>query len=250
MIVNILTIKWGDLYGPHYVNYLYGGVRRNLSYQFRFLCFTDDPTGIRPEVETYPIPTSINQQELERIYIGRKLLLLEEGLAGLEGPCLFFDLDVVIVDSIDEFFDYAPGKFCMCLEWFPPHQVVQYKLLNRMRGGNSSIFRFEANSMQFIIDAINSGTDLPRWTYTDQRLLSYFMKDRTHWWPDRWVKSFKHRKPSFPFSYIFPPVIPKGAKIMVFNGPLKPSHALHGNLQLSPRRVCRPTSWVAKHWTG
>ena len=250
MTVNIVTIKWGDLYEPHYVNYLYGGVRRNLSQKFRFLCFTDDSTGIRSEVETFPIPTSIKQQELERIFLGRKLQLLEEGLAGLQGPCLFLDLDVIIVSSIDEFFDYMPGNFCMCREWLPPHQILQYKLLNRMRGGNSSIYRFEANSMQFIIDRINAGFQAPRWTFTDQRLLSYFMKDQMNWWPNKWVKSFKHRRPSFPLSYFFPPMIPAGAKIMVFNGPLKPSHALNGNFDLSPRRVCKPAPWVAEHWAN
>ena len=51
MPVNVITIKWGDRYGPHYVNRLYAGVQRNLSAAFRFVCFTDNSQGIRPEVE-------------------------------------------------------------------------------------------------------------------------------------------------------------------------------------------------------
>ena len=224
----------GGIYEPRYVNCLYGGVSRNLSHQFRFLCFTDDSSGIRPEVEIYPIPNSISPDVLKKVMLGRKLELFQKGLEKLEGPCLFFDLDVIIVDSINCFFDFKPGEFCMCQEWLPPHQIFQYMLLMRTRGGNSSIFRFEADSMQFIVEAMNANTQLHHRFYTDQRLLSHFIRERINWWPTRWVKSFKHCKPLFPINYFLPPVIPSGARIMVFNGPLKPPHALSGNFELLP----------------
>ena len=47
----ILCMKWGTKYGPEYVNRLYAMVRRNLTGDFRFVCLTDDGTGIRSEVE-------------------------------------------------------------------------------------------------------------------------------------------------------------------------------------------------------
>ena len=47
----VLCIKWGDMYGPEYVNIMYGMVARNLTGAFRLVCFTDDRTGVRPEVE-------------------------------------------------------------------------------------------------------------------------------------------------------------------------------------------------------
>ena len=46
----IFCMKWGTLYGPEYVNTLYSMVKRNLSYDFSMVCFTDDPKGIREEV--------------------------------------------------------------------------------------------------------------------------------------------------------------------------------------------------------
>ena len=55
MTINVLVMKWGSLYGPHYVNRLYASVRRNLNRDFRFVCFTDDTSGIFPEVECHPI---------------------------------------------------------------------------------------------------------------------------------------------------------------------------------------------------
>lgn len=49
-------MKWGTKYGPEYVNRLYAMVRRHLSGDFRFVCLTDDSTGIRSEVQCLPIP--------------------------------------------------------------------------------------------------------------------------------------------------------------------------------------------------
>ncbi len=54
--VNVVCMKWGTLYGPEWVNRLYGMVARNTTWNVRFVCFTDDRTGIRKEVETLPIP--------------------------------------------------------------------------------------------------------------------------------------------------------------------------------------------------
>ena len=44
--VNILTFKWGTLYSAEYVNRVYRGVKAHLKRPFRFVCVTDDPTGL------------------------------------------------------------------------------------------------------------------------------------------------------------------------------------------------------------
>ena len=46
MKVNVLCLKWGDRYPAFYVNRLYAAVKRNLRRPFRFVCVTDDPTGL------------------------------------------------------------------------------------------------------------------------------------------------------------------------------------------------------------
>ena len=55
-MVNVVCMKWGTLYGSHYVNRLYRGVARNMSRPFRFVCFTDDPAGVEAPVECKPLP--------------------------------------------------------------------------------------------------------------------------------------------------------------------------------------------------
>ena len=45
-MVNILCLKWGTRYGADYVNYIYRGVKAHLNRPFRFVCVTDDPSGL------------------------------------------------------------------------------------------------------------------------------------------------------------------------------------------------------------
>ena len=241
-------MKWGAVYDSLYVNRLYSGVKRHLSKPFRFVCFTDDSNGIREEVETFPIPEGIDPVALSGCAMSRKLHLFHRNIGGLEGTCLYFDLDVVLIDSIDCFFDYLPGEFCICREWLPPHQRLQYKIQKRIDSGNSSVFRYEANTMQFIIDMMNENPKLLLSFKNEQEFLTYAVGKNVNWWPSKWVSSFKHRSPHYPLSFLLTPKMKKGSKVVVFNGPLKPTHAIAGNIELSPRRVCRPTPWVAENW--
>ena len=59
-----------------------------------------------------------------------KLTSFADPLYDLQGPTLFLDLDIVIVDNIDCFFDH-PGTFCVIREW------------DKQDGtGNTSVYRY------------------------------------------------------------------------------------------------------------
>ena len=55
-MVNVICMKWGSMYGPEYVNHLRAGVARHLRRPHRFVCFTDDGSGLDPAVEVMPLP--------------------------------------------------------------------------------------------------------------------------------------------------------------------------------------------------
>lgn len=44
--LTVACVRWGDKYGPEYVERLAFGVRRNLSRRYGFVCFTDDVTAL------------------------------------------------------------------------------------------------------------------------------------------------------------------------------------------------------------
>lgn len=96
-------------------------VRRHLTRPFRFVCLCDDPQGIEAGIEVHPIP-AIGFQAFDTrqpwtfAHGWLKLTSFAKPLYDLEGRTLFLDLDIVIVDNIDAFFD-EEGEFCVIREW-------------------------------------------------------------------------------------------------------------------------------------
>ncbi len=137
MTQTIICIKWGTRYGVDYLNRLASMIKRNTKRPTRLVCFTEDPTGADPWVEIAPLPP-INIPDRVAWTPWRKLSLWQYPLADLAGDVLFFDLDVVITGSIDEFFDFEPGRFCVAENWTQPNSGV----------GNTSLYRFPAGRMR------------------------------------------------------------------------------------------------------
>ena len=125
---HIICMKWGTKYGPEYVNRLYAMVRRHLTGDFNMVCLTDDSTGIRSEVQCLPIPAlDLPPGIPERGWT--KLASFTQDLHGLRGTALFLDVDVVIVGSMDGFFE-VPGDFMIIHDYTRPWRIT----------GNSSVF--------------------------------------------------------------------------------------------------------------
>ena len=248
MNVNILTLKWGTKYGPEYANRLYAGVRRNLSLDFRFLCFTDDTRDLRPEIEPHPIP-EFDVPPPWRRTPWLKLTLFRDDLAELSGRSLFLDLDILVTGRMDDFFTFEPSRPCIIHEWENP---VQRLFRRHGEPGNSSVFRFESGKSGEIFDRFMAERDRALGSYrteVDQRYLAEALGPRKAWWPSDWVVSFKrHCLPAYPINLVVPPRLPAGARIIVFHGRPNPHEALDGFHSSRPHRRCRPTPWIAEHW--
>lgn len=101
--VKFLTLKWGDKYGPEYVNRLYNNVKNTYSGPFEFWCFTDDSYGIDEAVRTADI-TDLPHYGIEgNIFTIVKLDLFRH--LPFEGPYVFIDLDVLILKDLKPYFD-------------------------------------------------------------------------------------------------------------------------------------------------
>ena len=113
-MVNVLCMKWGTKYSHEYVNKLHSMVRRHLSRPFRFVCLTDDDRDLHPEIEAFPLIDLELTDGPERGW--NKLATYSSPLYDLQGQALFLDLDVVIVDSIDCFFEHD-ADFPIIKDW-------------------------------------------------------------------------------------------------------------------------------------
>lgn len=232
----VLCMKWGHRYTPAYVNVLYRMVRRHLAIPHRFVCVTDDPEGIAPEIEIRPLPPLELAPAWERSP-WRKLSCFAPELEDLDGPVLFLDLDLVIVDRIDCLFEH-PGRFCIIENW-----------TQRGRGvGNSSVYRFQPGAHRDVFERFRGGAaEIVRTFPNSQTFLSHAVRELTYW-PRSWCRSFKHDcLPGRWLRRLRPAAIPEGARIIVFHGQPKPPDAARG-IWPEPGRRLRPAPWIEEHW--
>lgn len=242
---NVLCMKWGTRYGSHYVNRLYGMVRRSLIGDFRFLCLTDDPDGLRQDVEIRPIP-DLGLSESAKRWAWPKLGVFHSSLNDLSGDCLFLDLDIVILQPIDCLFSFAPGEFCIIEDWVQPFRRV---IAPRPGIGNSSVFRFAAGSMGAIIDDFQSEKNTILAGYrNEQRFLSAWTGGAKTWWPGEWIVSFKrHCLPPYALRAFRGMHPPREARVVVFHGDPKPCAIAAGSWGGAWGRA-RRAPWLEEAW--
>lgn len=243
--VNVLCIKWGRKYGPEYVNKLHGMVRRHLTRPFRFICLTDDTQGIDPQIETQPIPPVgfaefDTRQPWTFAHGWLKLTSFARPLHDIRGRTLFLDLDIVIVDNIDAFFD-VQAPFCVIREWDKTDGT-----------GNTSVYLYTAGEHPDALQHLKE--TYPKGLYSEvrneQEYITTFLarQGKIAYWPEGWCVSFKrHCVPRGLMSWFRAPTIPAGAKIIAFHGKPNPPDAIVGVSGKWYRRV-PPTRWVADHW--
>ncbi|MGQ0671376.1 MAG: hypothetical protein ACT4N2_00645 [Hyphomicrobium sp.] len=250
--VNVVCMKWGTLYGPEWVNRLYAMVVRNTTWTVRFVCFTDDATGLRAEVEARPIPTIKLDAALGKRW--PKLGLFSEHLADLTGMTLYLDLDLVILSSLDPFFE-LPGRFCIISEWQDRH----------LGYGNSSVMRYFAGGHPEVLARFYSKPHqhwFDLYASKEQNFVSKTVTGITYW-PEDWCAPFSYAcLPRNRIRRFFAtPTKPEGAKILVFFGSVTPATAIEGrhkaekrsrkrflNLRNPIRRRFGPARWIADYW--
>lgn len=254
--VNVICMKWGRLYGPEYVNHLHAGVQRHLARPHRFVCFTDDAQGLDAGIEVRPIP-DLGLPEGQRDLRWRKLGVFSEKLADLSGTTLFLDLDLVIVDTIDPFFE-LPGRFLIIRD----DDLFRRKPLRRLNPardrflhsvGNSSVFRFEIGAQRYILDAYVAD---PKGAAARYEISQQFQSAQlaAHgdlaYWPRGWCVSFKNDcVPRGLASFRRDPQVPPGAKMVVFAGSPKMSEVLAGGGHKWYRRIGN-VDWLRRAWAG
>lgn len=247
---NVVCMKWGTRYGPEWVNRLAAMVRRNTTWSIRFVCFTDDPRGIRDDIECQPMPKIDFDPRLGIHW--PKLGLMQKGLGGLEGMTLYLDLDVVIIGGLEPFFTYE-ARFCMVREWKDPH----------LGYGNSSVVRFFVGQESAVLDRFHA-------TKTEELIGTYASKeqnfltravDEVTFWPDEWCPAFSHAclPRARVLRFFSRPVRPTEGRILVFYGSITPASAMRGEHEAWKRgragpaiRLGRhrflPANWIAEYW--
>lgn len=235
--VNVVCMKWGTKYGARDVNILHSMVSRHLTLPHRFVCLTDDRSGINPDVECFDMP-EIDVPAAKDVSPWRKLGMFSQQIGDLTGKTLFLDLDIVIMDNIDCFFTYS-DKFTIIENWTQKGRGI----------GNSSVYCFKIGAHTDVLDYYKDHTQEVTETYDNEQIYLSLKIGDIDYWPDEWVKSFKkHCIPKYIIRYFIAPKRPQGVKIVIFHGDPKPEDAVTGGFFGNLLKYIRPSPWVEANW--
>jgi hypothetical protein len=217
-------------------------LKKNITVPYRFVCFTDNSEGIDPEIEIFPIPPINVPDGPERGW--RKLSVFNKQLANLHGKALCLDIDIVIVNNIDYFFE-EEGDFRIIKDW---------NYCSDSYIGASACYRFNIGQHQDIVDFFETNFEEIRKKFrNEQEYLSWKMKEKgiLKYWKQNAVISFKRSCMGvFPLNLFRIPKQPNNdVKILAFHGNPLPDEAINGYFSIKrPQRICRKTPWLEKFW--
>jgi len=229
----VVCLKWGDKYGPEYVNKLYRMVQRNLTINHEFICFTEQPANLVPGIRVIDLELmpGIEGWWYKPMFFNPNL--------GLDGVILFLDLDMIIFENINKLFSYKPNEFII-IQDFNRHVVRNYDKFN------SSIFRLNTGQhAQVYHDYMADKNNISRRFQGDQDWIRHSIKDKYHYWPVDWIQSYKWEmrgKPQMTGG-------PRGARDFVTKGDPKILDetciaVFHGD----PNPHYCKDDWVQKNW--
>jgi len=250
--LNVVCTKWGDLYGPEYVNRLYRSVLRNTQRRVNFFCVTNEPHSIDPsincvELKKFPFHEDLTIAQSaapKKNGAFKKVAMFEPGLLPIKGPVLAFDLDVIISGSIDALADFSPGHVTM-----PPPFSQSSK---RPTLGEGSVIKFDPELHSFLFEDLAKSTasmvHQSRGSEQSYTSASAHKRGLFSTFPKDWVVSFKrHCRPSRPMNLFSPPRLPDTAKVVCFHGSPSIEDAINGFASDLLHRT-KPAPWISQHW--
>jgi len=175
----VFVLKWGDKYSPDYVNKMYSMVKRNLSIDHEFVCFTENSKGIDAGITTCALPNmAVSGWWYKPWFLSNEL--------GVRGTGLFLDLDLIVFRNIDSLFQYKSNSPFVIIRDF---NRIHRQKWDRM---NSSVFRFAIGHHQGIYESFKSNlAHNVRRFQGDQDFMYANIKKEYEFWPETWIQSYK-----------------------------------------------------------
>ncbi len=248
----ILSMKYGRAYPADYVNVLYNACRKALKRPARFICLTDDATGLLPGMEVLPIPDiGLRPEDWFRGGVWPKISLFDAHFHGLRGRALFIDLDMVIVQDLDAFLDRPGGLIGTNASpnWGKPGQTRDAPEFGSM------IFAYDLGAEAHIAAAFRADPQGVMGRVRTEQGFVHQCSPEAAFWPAGWVASFKRslRRP-LGLDLVLPPKAPGGAtKVLAFHGRPRPIDLIRGRPYFwdrFPHLGHGRVRWMADYWTG
>lgn len=249
LVYNIITLKVGNKYGAEYVNILYKYCKIFCSKKFNFVCFTEKNEDLHENIIVKEIP---HKTWIEDDIAGwwLKLAIFQPGLFEENSMNLFLDLDNIICNQIDKFFDILLSEnvnnnkkndenknklniVYSIKDWVWYNKLDGFKIFNTSaitwHGSNIKIKKVWNNFLK-------NKNEIYKNFKIEQDYFSYFMRENLEPYPNEWVVSFKEcfqeKKEKFT----------QNTSIVVFHGYPKP-HDIIKNEELMSKNP-----WIKNLW--
>ncbi len=173
--INCITFYWGPgPYFPDYVNKLFNMIDKHLSLPHRNICFTNIPEGIREGIEIRPLHNEWMKGNLKKA-------IQFDPANNFEGRVFSFDLDNVIVGSLDVFAKFTDDF------------IIQEAIAEKRKGMNAGNFMaFNGGYGKDIWEELNNNyKKYEEETNGSERFLYDRLIKKMKFWPKGYVVSYK-----------------------------------------------------------
>lgn len=175
--ITFICVKFGNKYGKEYLEKLKNMIIRHTTIDHEIVCLTDDNhyySGIKS--------IKIEPNKYSKLW-WYKVHMFDPEL-DLSGRLLYFDLDVVIHNSIDKLVQNIGNKFYGIRDFnrkfYPKWQGLNSSAMTWVHGSASEIFlEFQKNPQQAMR------------LHGDQDWIYKILRSKINFWPDTWVQSYK-----------------------------------------------------------
>lgn len=152
--------------------------KRHCTLDFTFVCLTDDPLDIDPNIMILGLPDNLQGWWCKPYMFSADL--------PIKGTILYMDLDVVLSSNIDKLITYQPNHWCTIRDFTRAMRPKWPKY-------NSSIVRFKTGQLDFVWKEYSKDPNIVQKQYFGDQDFLYAAteKHKAMLYPDTWVQSWK-----------------------------------------------------------
>lgn len=242
-MISVVTFKWNrrrdglqlprsvDEYTPEHVNILFHSVKRNTTIDHRFICVTDDSSGLHDDIEVVSLWDYC--QYLGGCY--NRLYIFSKEIEYIFGPrFIMFDLDCVITGNIDHILgrpdDFIINEYNIKVNKHATHQYYNGGIIMMSAGSRSFIWdEFDPESTPNLIQPRKDKVEL---VGSDQAWISHRLGPGELTFTPFNDGVYDYRKLGVKKN------LPENASIVMFAG------------KRDPLTEYKKTDWIKENWYG
>lgn len=194
MEIKFNCLKWGSLYGPEYVNRIYGGLLKHCSVPFHFVCYTDNSVGISSQIEVKDI-RELRPYNTKMVFTYEKLMLIDKDEYDKN---FWIDLDVLVHKDITDIVTRTHDNITFIWNYWNDYERMS--LFNFGRGvschTNSSFVAWDKGKASWLLNYTIDNWKKIEWTYKslDKYLFyQHFRNNRIKLWENGIFSNFNRQ---------------------------------------------------------